>query len=409
MNASPGPKRRSFAADATCPLDGLRVVDLSRLVAGNVLTHMLADFGAEVIKIEIPRKGDSLRDWLENGVPCHWKVYARNKKSVALDIRTAAGRGAIEKMVVGTSVFVESFRPGVMERLGLGPEALHAINPKLVIVRLTGWGQTGPYKNRPGFGSLIEGMSGFAAKNGFADRPPALPNMALADAVAGLQGAYAVMVALREVEAKGGKGQVIDLSLLEPLLSIVGPDAAEYRVSGHVKPRSGNRASITAPRNVYRTKDGRHVALSASTEDMAQRLFRAIGRADMIDDPRFAKNAARLRHVDEVDAIIQAFVGARDHDEVLSFFEREQVTFGPIYDASQIASDPHVVEREVMIDLPDPQAGYLPMHNVTPRLERTPGAIRRPAPELGQHTLEVLSQLGYDDPAIEAMRRDKTL
>lgn len=401
---SSGPHRRDFTPEAVCPLDGVRVIDLSRLVAGNMLSVSLADFGAEVIKIEIPKVGDSLRDWLEDGVPCHWKVYARNKKSVTLDIRKPEGRAVIERMAKTASVFIESFRPGVMERLGLGPEQLWAVNPKLVILRLTGWGQTGPYRNRPGFGSLIEGMSGFAAKNGFADRPPTLPNMALADTVAGIQGAFAVMVALREVEVKGGRGQVIDLSLLEPLLSILGPDVAEYRVSGKVKPRSGNRASITAPRNVYRTRDGHYLALSASTEAMAQRLFRAIGRQDMIEDPRFAKNAARLEHVDLVDQAIQDFVGARDRAEALAFFEKEEVTVGPIYDPSQIQHDPHVVEREVIIDLPDDQAGYLPMHNVTPRLSGTPGAIRRPAPAMGEHTDALLKELGFDPAEIDAMR-----
>lgn len=399
-----GPHRRDFTPDVACPLDGVRVIDLSRLVAGNMLSVSLADFGAEVIKIEIPKVGDSLRDWLEDGVPCHWKVYARNKKSVTLDIRKPEGRAVIERMAKTASVFIESFRPGVMERLGLGPEQLWAVNPKLVIVRLTGWGQTGPYRNRPGFGSLIEGMSGFAAKNGFSDRPPTLPNMALADAVAGIQGAFAVMVALREVEVKGGRGQVVDLSLLEPLLSILGPDAAEYRVSGKVKPRSGNRASITAPRNVYRTRDGHYLALSASTEAMAQRLFRAIGREDMIEDPRFSKNAARLEHVDLVDQAIQDFVGARDRVDALAFFEQEEVTVGPIYDPSQIVHDPHVVEREVIIDLPDDQAGYLPMHNVSPRLSATPGAIRRPAPAMGEHTDALLDELGFDAAEIATMR-----
>lgn len=399
-----GPHRRDFTPDVACPLDGVRVIDLSRLVAGNMLSVSLADFGAKVIKIEIPKVGDSLRDWLEDGVPCHWKVYARNKKSVTLDIRKPEGRAVIERMAKTASVFIESFRPGVMERLGLGPEQLWAVNPKLVIVRLTGWGQTGPYRNRPGFGSLIEGMSGFAAKNGFSDRPPTLPNMALADAVAGIQGAFAVMVALREVEVKGGRGQVVDLSLLEPLLSILGPDAAEYRVSGKVKPRSGNRASITAPRNVYRTRDGHYLALSASTEAMAQRLFRAIGREDMIEDPRFSKNAARLEHVDLVDQAIQDFVGARDRVDALAFFEQEEVTVGPIYDPSQIVHDPHVVEREVIIDLPDDQAGYLPMHNVSPRLSATPGAIRRPAPAMGEHTDALLDELGFDAAEIATMR-----
>ena len=402
----PSPVLKNFDPSAVCPLDGVRVIDLTRLVAGNNLSVTLADFGADVIKIEIPKVGDSLRDWLEDGVPAHWKVYARNKKSMTVDIRKPAGREIIEALVKTGAVFMESFRPGVMERLGLGPEALHKINPKLVYLRLTGWGQTGPYAERPGFGSLVEGMSGFAAKNGFADRPPTLPNMALADMVAGLSGAYAVMVALREVEVKGGAGQVIDLSLLEPLLSILGPDVAEYRVSGKVKPRSGNRASITAPRNVYRTRDGHYLALSASTEDMARRLFRAIGREDMIEDPRFNKNAARLSHVDEIDAIIQGFVGARDRDEALDYFEQQEVTVGPIYDPSQIVHDRHVVAREVIVDMPDDQAGRLPMHNVSPRLSATPGALRRPAPGLGQHNDEILGALGFDEAARAALREE---
>ncbi len=405
-SSPPGPAPREFTPNAACPLDGVRVVDLTRLVAGNALSLALADFGAEVIKIEIPKLGDSLRDWLEEGVPAHWKVYARNKKSMTVDIRKPPGRAIVEALVKDASVFMESFRPGVMERLGLGPADLHAINPKLVIVRVTGWGQTGPYAQRPGFGSLVEGMSGFAAKNGFADRPPTLPNMALADMVAGLSGAYAVMVALREVEVKGGAGQVIDLSLLEPLLSILGPDAAEFRVSQKVKPRSGNRASITAPRNVYRTRDGHYLALSASTEEMARRLFRAIGRPDMIEDPRFSKNAARLAHVEEVDAIIQDFIGARDRDEALAYFEKQEVTVGPIYDASQIVHDPHVVAREVIVDMPDDQVGRLPMHNVSPRLSATPGALRRPAPKLGEHNDEILEGLGVDADARATLRRD---
>ena len=402
----PGPKRKDFTPDVACPLDGVRVIDLTRLVAGNNLSVTLADFGAEVIKIEIPKVGDSLRDWLEEGVPAFWKVYARNKKSMTVDIRKPAGRAIIEALVKSGAVFMESFRPGVMERLGLGPEQLHQINPKLIYLRLTGWGQTGPYAERPGFGSLVEGMSGFAAKNGFSDRPPTLPNMALADLVAGLSGAYAVRVALREVEVKGGAGQVIDLSLLEPLLSILGPDVAEYRISGKVKPRSGNRASITAPRTVYKTRDGFYLALSASTEDMARRLFRAIGREDMIEDPRFNKNAARLRHVEEIDAIIQDFVGSRDRDEALAYFEQQEVTVGPIYDPSQIVQDRHVIAREVIVDLPDDQAGYLPMHNVSPRLSATPGALRRPAPSLGQHNDEILESLGFDAARRTALRTE---
>ena len=383
-----------YHANAACPLDGVRAIDLSRLVAGNMLSVNLADFGAEVIKIEAHERGDTLRDWLEEGVPLFWKVYARNKKSVTLDIRTPRGREILLKLAASAQVLIESFRPGVMERLRVGPEELLAANPGLVVVRISGWGQTGPYAQRPGFGSLVEGISGFAAKNGFSDKPPALPNLPLADMVAGLSGAFAVMVALREVELKGGAGQVIDLSLLEPLLSTLSPDVAEVQVSGRVKPRSGNRASITAPRNVYQCRCGGYVALSASIEAMARRLFTAIGRADMIADPRFSTNTARLAHVAELDEIIQAFISARDRVEVLAFFNAADVTVGPVYDASELLSDPHIAGREAIVTMEDETIGGLPMHNVTPRLSRTPGAIRTRAPHLGEHNAEVFQNLG---------------
>ncbi len=400
---------QNYRPDAACPLDGLRVLDLSRLVAGNMLTVMLADFGAEVIKVEYPERGDTLRDWLEEGIPAHWKVYARNKKSLTLDVRDAAGKDILRKLAADAQIFVESFRPGVMERLGLGPADLHAINPKLLYVRVTGWGQTGPYKDRPGFGSLVEGMSGFAAKNGYADRPPTLPNLALADMIAGISGFAAVMVALREVETKGGAGQIVDLSLLEPMFSVLGPDVAEWRISGRVKQRSGNRASITAPRNVYRTRDGKYVALSASIEDMARRLFAAIGRPELGDDPKFRTNSDRLNNVEELDAIIQGFIGSRDRDDVLAYFEKAEVTVGPVYDASEIPDDPHIRGREVMVELPDPDIGTLPMHNVFPRLSRTPGAIRTAAPSLGQHTDALLTSLGLDAASIQALRQRKII
>jgi crotonobetainyl-CoA:carnitine CoA-transferase CaiB-like acyl-CoA transferase len=392
-----------YTPAAACPLDGIRVIDLSRLVAGNMLSVNLADFGAEVVKIEARDRGDTLRDWLEDGVPLFWKVYARNKKSVTLDIRNQSGRDLLKALAAKAQVLIESFRPGVMERLGLGPAVLHEANPALVIVRISGWGQTGPYAQRPGFGSLVEGISGFAAKNGFADKPPALPNLPLADMVAGLSGAFAVMVALREVELKAGAGQVIDLSLLEPLLSTLSPDVAEVQVTGRVKPRSGNRASITAPRNVYQCRCGRHVALSTSIEAMARRLFTAIGRPELIDDPRFATNAARLAHVEALDSIIQTFIGARDRDEVLAFFAAADVTVGPVYDASELLSDPHIAGRAAIVELQDETIGSLPMHNVTPRLSATPGALRTRAPHLGEHTRAILAELGLDSAAIDAL------
>ncbi|HEV2676400.1 MAG TPA: CoA transferase [Aliidongia sp.] len=390
--ATETPKAEPFRPAQSCPLDGLRVLDFSRLVAGNMLTLQLADFGAEVIKLE-PDMGDPLRHWRENGVSAYWKVYGRNKKSVRLDLRSDEGKALLARLIPTAHVLVESFRPGSMEAAGFGPDAVAGLNPKLVFVRISGFGQTGPYAQRPGFGSLVEAMSGFASKNGFADKPPALPNFALADMVAGIQGAFAVMVAVRAAERPEGKGQVVDLSLLEPLHSTLGPEAAAWRITGSIPPRSGNRASITAPRNIYATADGGWVALSASTQAMTERLFRAIGRADMLDDPRFRTNSDRLAHVDEVDAVVGAFIGAKTLAENLGFFGAAEVTVGPVYDASGFETDPHVRGRGVLVEMEDAELGSVPMHAVVPRLSGTPGALRRPAPDLGADETEILGPL----------------
>ncbi len=381
-----------FQPDQACPLDGLRVLDFSRLVAGNMLTLQLADFGAEVIKLE-PSSGDPLRQWREDGISAYWKVYGRNKKSIRLDLRSAEGKALLTRLIPTADVLVESFRPGAMEAAGFGPDAVAKLNPRLVFVRISGFGQTGPYAQRPGFGSLVEAMSGFAAKNGFADKPPALPNLALADMVAGIQGAFAVMVALRALQQPGGRGQVVDLSLLEPLHATLGADAAAWRITGRIPPRSGNRASITAPRNVYATSDGGYVALSASTQAMTERLFRAIGRPDLIDDPRFRTNSDRLAHVNEVDQVVGDFVAARTLAENLDFFAAAETTVGPVYDAAGFEADPHVQGRGVLVEMEDAELGSIPMHAVVPRLSGTPGALRRPAPALGQHEAEILAAL----------------
>ncbi|MGY2048006.1 CaiB/BaiF CoA transferase family protein [Methylobacterium sp. JK268] len=375
------------------PLAGIRVLDLSRLVAGNMLSLQLADFGADVIKLE-PGRGDPLRHWQENGISAWWKVYSRNKRSIRLDLKTSEGKDTLRRLVPGAQVLVEGFRPGVMEAAGFGPDALLALNPKLVIVRVSGFGQTGPYAQRPGFGSLIEAMSGFAAKNGFADKPPALPNLALADMVAGLSGAFATLAALRVAERPDGVGQVVDLSLLEPLHATLGPDAAIHRLTGRSPSRIGNRVSITAPRNVYPTRDGEWIALSASTQDMAARLFRAIGRPEMIEDPRFSTNSARLDNVEEVDAVVGGFIAARDLAENLAYFEKAEVTVGPVYDPAGFARDPHVQGRGVLVEVEDPEVGAIPMHAPFPRLSRTPARIRRVAPALGQDEGDIAAELG---------------
>ena len=281
-------RKRDYTPGTKGPLDGVRVLDLSRLVAGNTLTGLLADFGAEVVKVE-PAAGDTLRAWRTKDVQTNWKLYARNKKSVALELRKPEARELLLKLVEKAHVFVESFRPDTLEKMGLAPEALLARNPRLVIVRISGWGQTGPYRRRPGFGTLVEGISGFASFNGFADREPVLPPMYMADSYAGLYGAAGVLVALREVEVNAGKGQVVDLPLLDPLFHVLGPQAANYRLTGKVKPRTGSRSTNSGPRNAYRTKDGRFVALSASTQKMAERVFASIGRSDLIDKNREEK------------------------------------------------------------------------------------------------------------------------
>jgi formyl-CoA transferase len=395
--------RRDWDSTASGPLSDVRVLDLSRLFAGNVLSQQLADFGAEVIKVE-PPAGDTLRDWKTAGVSAHWKVYSRNKKSLALDLRSEAAKQAILKLVPSAAVFMESFRPGVLEKMGLGPEVLLAANPKLVIVRISGWGQDGPYHRRPGFGTVIEGMSGFAAINGFDDREPVLPPMYLADGVAGLYGASAVMIALRSAEREDGRGQVIDLPLYDPLFAIMGPQAAQYRLTGKLKPRTGSRSTNSAPRNAYRCSDGKYVGLSGSTQTMAERVLRTIGRPELVEDPKFRTNADRLKNVVELDGIIADFFARLTQAEAVDLMEKAEVTVGPIYDAAQILQDPHVIDREILADYDDPELGAFPMHHVVPRLDGTPGAIRSPAPTLGQHNREILAETGIDDAAYEAMK-----
>ncbi len=398
MTISSALKRRDYTPAAKGALDGVRVLDLSRLFAGNLLTQVLADFGAEVIKVEAP-SGDTLRAWRTRGVSIHWKLFARNKKSLCLDLRQRAAYDLLMRLAPTAHMLVESFRPGTLEKMGLAPDTLLEANPKLVIVRISGWGQTGPYNKRPGFGTLIEGMSGFAAMNGFADREPVLPPMYLADGIAGLYGASAAMIALREVEINGGCGQVIDLPLLDPLFTILGPHAASWRLTGKVKPRTGSRSTNSGPRNAFRCSDGRYVGLSASTEKMARRLFEAIGRPELADDPRYATNAERVKNADTLEPIIAAFIAGRSQAENVAFFERAEVTIGPIYDISQIVQDPHVIEREIVADYPDPDMGAFPMHHVVPRFGGTPGSIRTPAPKLGEHNRAILSELGVDDAA----------
>jgi crotonobetainyl-CoA:carnitine CoA-transferase CaiB-like acyl-CoA transferase len=391
-----------FDPAATGPLDGIRVLDLSRLVAGNMLSLQLADFGADVIKIE-PPSGDPLRDWRDGGHELHWKTYARNKRSIVLNFRSADAKAALLRLVAGADVFIENFRPGTLEKMELGPEVLFKANPGVIVMRVSGFGQTGCYAPLPGFGTLVEAMSGFAARTGFPDREPVLPPLALADMIAGIYGAFGVMTALRARD-RNGRGQIIDLSLLEAMFSVLGPEAAIYRHTGVVKQRSGSGSNTSAPRNVYRCRDGHYVALSGSTETMARRVFKTIGRPDMAEDERFSCNAARVRHRSLVDEAVGGWFAMRTRDEALQTMREAGVTVGPVYTIADAVTDAHFREREIVVEAEDAELGAVPMHNIVPRLSESAGIWRRPAPRLGEHTDAVLAEAGYDCEAIARLK-----
>lgn len=397
-----GFSRKHWDPTAEGPLEGIKVLDLSRLVAGNMLSLQLADFGADVVKIE-PPVGDPLREWKEEGLSLFWKTYGRNKRSVVLNLREAAEREALWALIDGADVLIENYRPGTLEQMGFGPDALLVRNPDLVIVRISGFGQTGPYAEFPGFGTIVEGMSGYAYRTGFPDREPVLPPLALADMIAGIYGMSATVTALFARQQGRARGQVIDLSLLEPIFSVLGPEAGIYALTGKVKERTGSASNTACPRNVYRCADGQYVALSGSTPTVARRIFEIIGRVDMNEDPRFSTNSERLKHRDLVDEAISAWFSTRSHDEALAIMRNSGATVGPIYSIADAAVDAHSTEREVIVSLDDEDHGALPMHNIVPRMSATPGGFRRPAPALGEHTVEVLTEAGVSPDAIAAI------
>jgi crotonobetainyl-CoA:carnitine CoA-transferase CaiB-like acyl-CoA transferase len=385
---------KKFDAARKGLLDGVRVVDLSRLVAGNMTTHVLADYGADVIKVERPGKGDDLRSWRVKGIEVFWKVYSRNKRSVAIDLQSDDGREFLWRLIDTAQVLVENFVPGTLEKWGMGPGDLLRRNPKLIVLRVSGWGQTGPWRKKPGFGTLVEAMSGWAFMNGHADKPPTLPPLALADMISGLYGAAAVLAALRGVEQSDGKGQIIDLSLFEPIHAMVGAEAAHIRLTGAPTMRSGNQSSHTAPRNVYRCKDERYVAMSGSMQSMAERIMETIGRPELKTDPRFVDNTARVANRNELDEIIGTFIAERSQAENLALFEAAGVTVGPVCSVADLMDDPYVRGREAIVEVEDRDLGSVPMHNVIPRFSAMPEPFRRQAPKVGEHTEDLRRELG---------------
>ncbi len=387
-------------------LAGLRVIDCSRLIAGGVLATTLADHGADVIKVENPRGGDPLRTWLRERGELWWKVYARGKRSITLNLTQPRGQDLLRRLARDADVLIENYVPGTFERWGLTWETLSQENPRLVYARVSGWGQDGPYRDRPGFGTMVEAMSGFAVTTGEENGPPTLPSFPMADMVAALSGCSAVLAALRHRDLVSGRGQVIDIALYEPLLSVLGPDAAAYALDGTVRTRHGNTSDNASPRGTYRTRDGKWVALSASTPASARALFAGLGLAHLLDDPRFATNDARVQHNALVDRVLQEAIGTRTLQEMVRLFEEHDLTASPVYDIADISRDPHVASRRILIDVPDPKLGAVRMTSPTPRMSATPAEVRWVGPELGAHNREVFGALGIDDRALEELQRD---
>ena len=396
--------------DDRLPLRGIRVIDAGQLVAGPMLAMLLADFGAEVIKVERPGAGDPYRTFTprKNGVPLGWKVMARNKKSITLNLANPRGVGLLERLITDTDVLVVGFRPPTIARWGIGYDALARINPRLVMVMVSGFGNTGPYRDRPGFGTLVEAASGFAHMTGTADGPPTLPSFPLADSVAALYGAYGVLLAIYARDAlQQGVGQCIDLSLLEPLFAILGPLATVYDQIGFAAHRTGNRTPSSAPRNTYRARDGRWLAISGSVDSMAKNVFTAIGREDLIHDPRFTSNEARVAHAQELDDIIAAWVGELDRDRAMEILLRTEVPAAPVLDIIELMSDPHMAAREFITTVADPELGPVRMQGVLPKLSRNPGGIRSTGPRLGEHNTEIYTgRLRLTEEELESLRQD---
>ncbi|MFF5032295.1 CaiB/BaiF CoA transferase family protein [Nocardia salmonicida] len=385
-------------------LAGIRVLDVATLFAGPLAATLLADFGADVIKIEHPQ-GDPVRSHgaQRNGVGLWWKMLGRGKKSVTLYLGSPQGQEIFRRMVADADVVIENFRPGTLERWGLGYPELRAINPRLVLARVTAFGQFGPYARRPGFGTLAEAMSGFAAVTGEPDGPPTLPPFGLADGIAALTTAFAIMTALRARE-HDGHGQQVDLAIIEPILTLLGPQIIAYDQLGELQPRMGNRSSNNAPRNTYRTADGGWVAVSTSAQSVAERVVRLVGRPDFIDRPWFASGSERAGHADELDAAVGGWIAQHSTQEVIHAFDNAEAAVAPIYTAADVLADPQFRALGSIISLPDDELGQVRMQNILFRLSETPGEIRWTGPPLGAHTDDVLSRYGVDASDLAELR-----
>ena len=396
-----------LAADG--PLEDVVVIEAGSMVSIGQLGRLLADFGATVVKVEHPAGSDPLRDLKprKDGLGLWWKYLSRNKKTVTLNLSDERGQTVFKDLAAEADVVIENFRPGTFDRWNLGYDDLRAVNPGLVMLSISGFGQTGPYAARPGFGTLAEALSGFAYLNGFPDSPPLLPKTGFADSIAALYSAFAIMYALYHRDVGGGEGQYIDVSLLEPIFNLLGPEPLQYDQLGEVPERMGNQSRISAPRNVYQTRDGRWLALSGSSQRTAERCFEAIGQPELIEDPRFVDNERRVDNADELDAIIQDWIGERTREEVLEVFDEHSVPAAPIYNIADIMADEHYRAREAVITVDDPELGPARVQSPFPKFSATPGEIDYLGPEKGAFNDAVYrGALGYDDELIEELEAD---
>lgn len=396
-------------AETPLPLAGLRVLEVANVVAGPSVGKHLSDFGAEVIKVERPDGGDSTREMGDSvgSRSAWWVVLGRNKRSITLNLKSELGREAFLRLCDEADALVESQRPGVMEKLGLAPDVLLERNPKLVVVRISGFGQSGPYRLRPGFGTIAEAFSGMADMTGEAGGPPLLAPTAIADEVAGLFATWALMTALYHRDVHDGPGQVIDVSLFESLFGIVGPLPTLFEQNGYRQERNGSRLPWSAPRNVYRSRDGAYFVVSGTAPAPARVILRLIGGDALVEDPRFATGAARSANADELDALVADWIAERDAAEVDAAFEEHGVAGVRVLRMDDIFADPHYRERGTLATVPDEELGEVSLQAPVPRLSATPGRIAHTGPSLGAHTDEVLAELGFDDIAIEQGRKEQ--
>jgi len=382
----------------TGSLEGLRVIEAATLFAGPLAATMMADFGADVIKIEHPKASDPVRShgYKKGTSSLWWKMIGRNKRTITLHLGLPDGQAVLKDLIAGADVLIESFRPGTLERWNIGPDVLHAINPRLVITRVTGFGQFGPYSGRPGFGTLAEAMSGFAAMTGEPDGPPTLPPFGLADGITALATAAATMFALQARE-RTGRGQVVDMAIIEPILTILGPQPLWYDQFGIVQERRGNRSVNNAPRNTYKTADGRWVAISTSAQSIAERVMRLVGHPEVIDEPWFTSGAERAKHAEQLDAMVGDWIGRHPLDVVMREFEAAEAAVAPIYDIRDIMADPQFKALDTIIPVEDPELGPIKMQNVMFRMSETPGSIKWTGRDPGADNAEVYGQvLGMD-------------